>query len=83
MKTNVARRLQMLLLRFLFLQIARSRLSRSFGFFAMQFEYRELGGVWNAQRLLALEQSELSALVFEYELPGTSSVSAFLQYSYF
>ena len=81
-KTNVAGMCQMLVLRFSFLRIARSRLSRSFGYFAMNFEYRVLGGVWDAQRLLTLGQSELSALAFEYELSCKGSVSAFLLYSW-
>ena len=46
----------------------------------MEYEYRELGGRWDAARLRGLEQSELSALAFEYEVSGIGTVSAFLQY---
>ena len=53
--------------------------SRFLGFFVMQYKYRELGGVWDGRRLLALEKNELSDLAFEYELNGRGSVSAFLQ----
>ena len=81
-KSNVARRRrQVSFLRFLFLRFARSLVVANVKFFDMEYEYRELGGVWDAQRLRGLVQSELSALAFEYEFNGTGSVSAFLQYS--
>ena len=48
----------------------------------MQFEYRELDGVWDAARLLALERNELQALALKYNFDGRGSVSAILQYSY-
>ena len=49
----------------------------------MQYDYRELDGVWDAARLLSLERDELSALAFEYEINGKISVCASLEYSYF
>ena len=70
--------LRFLLLRICALSYCRDRLS-----FDMQFEYRELGGVWDTNRLLKLEQNELTALAFEYNVDGRGTVSAFLQYSLF
>ena len=49
----------------------------------MSYEYKELGGVWDLEKLLALTRDELSALTFEYEFNGRDKVSAFLQYSHF
>ena len=49
----------------------------------MTYVYTDLGGVWDINRLLELEQNELSALAYEYEISGNISVCAFLEYSNF
>ena len=48
----------------------------------MQYE-TDYGGVWDAQKMLALTRKELSALAFEYNVYGGGNVSEFLPISCF